>query len=300
MSFAAPSRPPPSPPSTLIPNASTTLVPSPQHPGCCSWVPTWALHLQDVPRAFLLLGNGLCCWLGGSAPIAGGARAPGRWLLFKPRPLFCSSPLCASRGFCCRLKRLNGCCICRRGREGRGNAQQMPRAGGAAGRGVPSIPHRARTPAGAAGRAAESSGEPGLCNAGGRARPLVKAPCGSCPFPLPIAILRPVATSPAGAGTSALRHLPPPRHLPPSVRRLLLAGFLALPSLTLPLHAWLAARLGPCGGEALPELAVVAPGLPWSAAIIQAGRMRPSSSSVCVSAHVCSASLASPVLLLRS
>lgn len=58
-----------------------------------------------------------------------GARAPGRWLLFKPQPLFCSSPLCARRGFCCCLKSLNSCHICR----GRGNAQQMPWAEGVGG-----------------------------------------------------------------------------------------------------------------------------------------------------------------------
>lgn len=70
-----------------------------------------------------------------------GARAPGRWLLFKPQPLFCSSPLCARRGFCCCLKSLNSCHICR----GRGNAQQMPWAEGVGGGWGSPAPPRSRS-----------------------------------------------------------------------------------------------------------------------------------------------------------
>lgn len=89
---------------------------------------------------------------GGSTPIVRGTRASGRWLLFKPRLLFCSSPLCAWRGFCCSLKRLNSCCICRRGEWGEEMLSRCPGEGVVVGWGVLSIPRWAWTPLGAVGR----------------------------------------------------------------------------------------------------------------------------------------------------
>lgn len=136
------------PAASLSPMSPPRWWPVPQHPGHCSWIPTAGtsseLHLLEiiVLRIFLLLGNGLCRagLAGGQHPNCtawGGTRAPGRWLLFKPGPLFCSSPLCAWRGFCCSLKRLNSGCICRWVRKCSADALGK---GGCVGLGVPSIP----------------------------------------------------------------------------------------------------------------------------------------------------------------
>lgn len=143
--------------------------------------------------------------------------------------------------------------------------------------GSPASPGGHGSPVGAAGRGAASArgaevvqpswaGERGLGTAG----PLVKALCNSCLCSHPVSILCPVAKSPTGAGMGR----PAPAGASASFG-LLLAGLLARLFM-----------LGePCGGRALPALAAVAPGLPRSAPIIQARRMRPSSSSVCVSSR---------------
>ena len=111
----------------------------------------------------------------------------------------------------------------------------------------------------------------------GAAGLLVKARCNSRLFPCPVYIFLPVAKSPAGA---AMR---PPALTSASTSVLAAsgAGFLARPSRTQHLRAWLIACLQPRGGKAFPALATMAPSLPPSAPVIQTWRMRPSSSSVC-------------------
>ncbi|RLV82425.1 hypothetical protein DV515_00016661 [Chloebia gouldiae] len=126
----------------LIPKASAMMGPFPYHPECCSWIPTWTLDVQDVPRTFLLLGNGLLQH-GGHGPLAGG--------------YYLNLGLCSAPRLCVPGEAF-----------GDRNAQQMPRAGEGCGAGGPSIAHRAGTPT--------SRGAQGT----GRARPLVKAPCKSC------------------------------------------------------------------------------------------------------------------------
>lgn len=235
-----------------------------------------------------------CCWEMGSAeqdwpgvstPIARGARAPGRWLLFKPGPLFCSLPLCAWRGFCCSLKRLNSCRICHGVRKC--SADALGRRG-LRSWGSRTSPPWARTLVGAAVRGAGSTrGTEGCATVAGERGPgaaglLVKARCNSRLFPCPISILSaPLQNRLQERGRGRLL-----RHLPLQACWLLLAGFLARPSHMQPLHAWLIACLRPRGGNAFPALTTMAPGLPPSALIIQTRRMRPSSLSVCVSSRL--------------
>lgn len=165
-SFAAPSRPlPPRP----LPTPSSPMSPPRWWPSASRaplLVPALELHLLEinVPRIFFAAGRWAlrsgAAW--GAAPrLRGGARAPGRWLLFKPGPLFCSLPLCAWRGFCCSLKRLNSCSICRRAKKGSADALGN---GGNCGVGGPEHPPVGMDPRGSCGQGSgQHTGHGGLC-----------------------------------------------------------------------------------------------------------------------------------------
>lgn len=226
--------------------------------------------------------------------------APGRWLLFNPEPLFCSLPLCARRGFCCSLKRLNSGCICRREERGKCSADALGKGLGVGGEGTdcgaggPEHPPVGMDPRGSCGqgrwqrtgRCATLAGERGP----GATGVLVKAQCNSRLFLRPLSILRPVAKSPAGAGTR------PPAPASPSPSVLAAAGGVfgsPLARAASPRLAYGSSRA--CGGRALPALAAMAPGLPPSTPIMQTRRMRPSSSSVCITSR-----LLGPELRLRA
>lgn len=217
----------------------------PQHPGSCSQVPALELHLLEihVPGILLLLGHGLCRagLAGGQHPDCTlGTRAPGRWLSLKPRLLFCSLPLCGGRGFCCRLKRLNSCCICCRQRQCSADALGLGRECGLGG---PEHPLMGRDPRGEL--LGPLWGAQGLCNGCGERGSLCNrgatAASSLAPFP----------------SSAPLQHH---RQEQGWVCPLLLpAGLSARPLLTQHRCAWLAACLGPHEGEAFPAMAL---GLP--------------------------------------
>lgn len=151
----------------------------------------------------------------------------------------------------------------------------MPWGGGGCGMGGPEHPLVGMDPPGSRGQGTQQHlGHGGLCN------PLVPwvSLCNSCLFPRPVSMLCPFAKSPPGAGTRL--------HAPTSASSSVLAASAGVFRVfSSPLAHVASSCLPYClsvamWGQSFPS---IAPGLPL---IIQARRMRPSSSSVCVSSRL--------------